>query len=170
MKSLLRDSLFCGVVSLQIAVAVFCFGRYWGESLSLPLFLSAQTGRGIETGSHWPSLTAYDEHGRPCPMALASHAPQAIIVRGTCSCADEQVSNWIRVARQRGERVTLILPIDKAEGVRETTTNNWTGRILRVRPVELEQMGLMKEGAAVQLPLMAHLDANGAILGVQRSS
>jgi len=170
MKSLLRDSLFCGVVSLQIAVAVFCLGRYWGESLSLPLLLSGETGRGIEAGSHWPSLTAYDEHGRTRPMALVSHAPQAIIVRGTCSCADEQVSNWIRVAHQRGEQVTLILPTGQAEQVRETALNNWTGRVLRIRPIELEQMGLMKEGAPVQLPLMAHLDANGAILGVQRSS
>jgi len=170
MKPLLRDSLFCGVISLQIAVAVFCFGRYWGESLSLPFLLSREIGRSIETGSQWPFLTGYDEQGRTRPMALASHSPQAIIVRGTCSCADEQVSNWIRVAHQRGEQVTLILPTDRAEEVRETTANHWTGRVLRIRPIELEQMGLMKEGALVQLPLMAHLDANGAILGVQRSS
>lgn len=169
MKSLMRDSFFWGVISLQIAIGVFCYGRSWGESLPFATLLSREMGKRLETGSHWPALTAYDESGRVCPIESASPSLKAIIVRGTCSCADTEVSNWIQVAKQRGEQVTLVLPVGRTEQMKETTLNHWTGRVLRVRPIELERMGLMKEGAPTQLPLMAHLDANGVILGVQTS-
>ena len=170
MKFLLRDPLFCGVISLQVATAIFVYGRSWGASFPLPILANYVASARVESGATWPVFAAYDANGVRREIIPSSHLASAVIFKSTCSCDETQVTNWLQAARQKGEAVTLLVPLDEKEEKQAIARNSWKGRILRVRRVELERLGLIVEGKANQLPIMAHLDANGAILGVQRSS
>ncbi|PQV62513.1 hypothetical protein B1R32_13126 [Abditibacterium utsteinense] len=167
MKSPIEDPLFCGVISLQLAAASFVLGQSWGDSLPISVVANDWNGARIEVGASWPLFAAYDENGVRRPVMDASRSTGAVIIKSSCSCDEVQVSNWLEAARQKGESVTLIMPISEEEEKKVITRNRWQGRVLRVRRGELERLGLLKTGMVSQLPLMAHLDSKGNILGMQ---
>jgi len=168
MKKISQDPLFCGVLAFQLAAFAFVCGQSWGQSLPLSVIGNSLNGTRIEVGSSWPQFAAYDQIGARREI-FEMREDSAIILKSTCSCEDNQVSNWLVSERQAKEQVTLVMPFDKKEAKEAVARNGWTGRILRVRRIELERLGLIQEGKPKQLPLMVHLDANGVILGVQTS-
>lgn len=169
MKSLVYDSFFCGVISLQIAVFSFVYAQSWGDSAPISVFANRLASNHVEQGSRWPTMTAYDQRGIRQFVENDQGKNSAIILKSSCSCEDNQVSDWLDVERRRGEPVTLITALNSSEEAKVIARNHWKGRILRTRLIEFQRLGLLQQGAPKQLPIIVHLDANGVILGVQTS-
>lgn len=169
MKNPFSDFLFCGIISFQVAAFGLVFGPKWNDYVSLSSISNSWNRALIEAGHPFPEFSAYDQNGVRQAILSSPGQESAVILKGTCSCDESTISNWLDTARQKGEPVTLIVPLDQKGESQAIARNGWKGRILRVRFAQLEQLGLLKEGEIKQLPLLAHVDGSGTILGVQTS-
>lgn len=162
LKSLLRDPLFCGVITLQIAVFSLLYGAGWGDSLPADALRDRWTGGSFKTGHAMPSLTAYDQSGSRQPLII-NGTTRSLLLKSTCSCDDIQTVALLEAARVGGENPTLVLPFEHEEAVQVQKHLHWKGRVLRVRPGELYRLGLLQNR---DLPMLLHINNQGAILGV----
>jgi hypothetical protein len=161
-KSLLKDPFFCGVVALQLAAFWLIYGVGWGDSFPLEAISDVWHAARFEVGHPLPSLAVYDQSGRRQPLLAEGNGTKAILIKSTCSCDDNIVSNWIETVSTSGEAPTLVLPFQREEGLKVQRELQWSGRTLRVRPGELQRFGL---SGNKNLPVLVRVDGNGLVLG-----
>jgi hypothetical protein len=169
MKNPLHDSLFCGIVTLQLTSLVFVFGSQWSDSVSLTSLSNTYQHAVVKAGQPFPTFPVYDVKGQRRPLINLSPQGGTIIIKGTCSCDEEVVSSWLDDAHKRKLPITLVVPLDEKEADQVLARREWEVSVVRVRPMELERLKLFQIGGARQLPIMAYLKPNGVVEGVQTS-
>jgi hypothetical protein len=128
MKSLLRDPLFCGVVTLQLAAFSLIYGAGW-ETVSRWTPSSIRGGARFEAGHPLPSLATYDQRGQRQPLLIGGNGSRRH--QSTCSCDDNKVSSWLEAVHAGGEESALVLPLERGEAQEVQQRLRWTGRVLR---------------------------------------
>ena len=167
MKNLFNDSLFLGIVTLQVAAFSLVYVQSWGEDVSWTSLRNSLVGASLQAGNKFPEFPAYDQHGVRQPIVLKKSEESAILIKGTCSCDEITISNWLDSAQKKSQAPTLVIPLDEQEEANAIKRNGWQGRVLRVRRSELERLGLMGQHSQVELPLLAYINSDGVISGVR---